>query len=288
MQLLSNGRGIMVSSTALVLDRTMEWMMPQILTCLSDSLKQDSFQLSQPYVFLLSQVSQHIMDVTLHLYMFSTSCLWQLCDYGAVLTLQIVTLTQQFSLSACIHIEHLCTLTLTVLIQLCICIDWLMFYLSELMYLEMLTIHGTTDPLPGMQELPIDQITYLVCEPIHCVTCESIFQTSLTYSELLLFVLSMTRACKLWPLDGLGPGLSGNLGRFRRVKFLTSLSWNAWALLVLQTQSLTQIAVQMEHIACNLVLPLYSLIQCNCSLWHTHTVCDHVLRLFGNVNDSLV
>ena len=243
--------------------------MPKILTCLSDSLKQDSFLWSQPYVFLLSQVSQDIMDITLPPRMFLTSCLWQLCGSGDILTLQLVTLTQQFSLFASTHIAHLCTLTLTVLIPLCICVAWWMIYRTELMYLEMIPIHGRTDPLTGLQKLPIDQITYLVCEPIHCVTCESTFNISLAFSEMLQFVLRVPRVCKLWPLDRLGQGLSDNLGRLRNVKFLPSLSRNARTLQVLQISTLTQIAVQTELVACNLLLPLHSLIQCNCSLWRT-------------------
>ena len=201
--------------------------------------------------------------------MFLTSCLWPLCGSGDILTLQLVTLTQQFSLFASAHIAHLCTLALTVLKPLGLCIAWLMVYLSELMYLDMLTIHGRTDPLTGMQKLPIDQITYLVCEPIHCVTCESTYNISLAFSEMLQFVLRVPSVCKLWPLDRLGQGLSGNLERLRNVKFLPSLSRIARTLQDLQISTLTQIAVQTEIIACNLLLPLHLLIQYNCSLWHT-------------------
>ena len=162
-----------VQLIALELDRTIAWMMQKTLKCLSESQTWDSTMWSQPYVFLQSQIFQYIMDVTLHLSMLLMRCLWQLCGTGDALTLHFVTLTRKFNQQPSTHIVNLCTMTLTELTPLCICIEWMMIYLPELMYLEMLTIHGSTDPLTGLQTLPTDLNTYLVCGPMHCDTCES-------------------------------------------------------------------------------------------------------------------
>ena len=57
----------LVQLLALVLDRTIEWMMPKILTCLSDSLKQDSFQWSPPFLAVASFSTHHGYHIaTLH------------------------------------------------------------------------------------------------------------------------------------------------------------------------------------------------------------------------------